>query len=73
VGLPRHAIPSALLFFNVGVEIGQLAFVAAALVVLAAIRRVPAPYPAWTWRLTPYAIGSIAVFWVIERISGFAT
>ena len=28
VGLPQHAIPLALLFFNLGVEVGQLAFVA---------------------------------------------
>src|SRR4051812_34802666 len=31
VGLPHHAIPIALLFFNLGVEIGQLAFVGAVL------------------------------------------
>jgi len=34
VGLPQHAIPIALLFFNVGVEMGQLVFVAAVLSIM---------------------------------------
>jgi hydrogenase/urease accessory protein HupE len=65
VGLPANDIPLALLFFNVGVEAGQLAFVAAALAVIALLRRVPLPQ--WAPNLAPYAIGSLATFWVIER------
>ena len=38
VGLPQNAIPLALLFFNVGVEIGQLMFIAAVLAAVAAVR-----------------------------------
>lgn len=49
VGLPHHAIPIALLFFNLGVEIGQLAFVAAVVTVGGLFRRAMAlrlePYP----------------------------
>lgn len=71
VGLPQQAIPVALLFFNVGVEVGQLAFVAAILLVITVARHLPIRSPSWSWRLAPYAIGSIAMFWVIERTSGF--
>lgn len=71
VGLPQHAIPIALLFFNVGVELGQLAFVVVVLGVLAAARRLPPRVPAWGWRVAPYAIGSVAMFWVLERTAGF--
>ena len=43
IGLPEHAIPVALLFFNIGVEIGQLMFIAAMLLVYQVLRRAPAP------------------------------
>jgi hydrogenase/urease accessory protein HupE len=65
VGLPANDIPLALLFFNVGVEAGQLAFVVVALGVMALLRQVR--LPEWAPLLPPYAIGSLAMFWVIER------
>ena len=71
VGLPQKAIPVALLTFNVGVELGQLIFVAFVVAVRALLVRVPAKGPAWTPYFMPYAIGSIAMFWVIERIGAF--
>lgn len=71
IGLPEHAIPLALLFFNVGVEVGQLAFIAVALLAWRLIGGVS--WPAWAWRLPVYGIGSLAGFWTIERIAGFAT
>jgi hypothetical protein len=71
VGLPQGQIPVALLFFNVGVEIGQLSFIAAMLCLSAAIRRIPIPGPRWADLVVPYAIGSIAMFWVIERVAAF--
>jgi hydrogenase/urease accessory protein HupE len=71
VGLPQKAIPVALLTFNVGVELGQLIFVAIVVVVRALLARVPAKGPAWTPYFVPYAIGSIAMFWVFERIDAF--
>lgn len=67
VGLPPQAIPLALLFFNVGVELGQLAFIAATLAIMATAGRLPLEAPKWGWRITPYAIGSLAAFWVIQR------
>jgi len=69
IGLPAGRIPTALLFFNVGVELGQLMFVAVVLALIAILRRVRLPLPGWTELIPPYAIGSIAMFWVIQRIT----
>jgi hypothetical protein len=69
VGLPQRDIPLALLLFNVGVEAGQLAFVAAVLVLSAPLRRAAAEIPRWLAQVPPYAIGGVAMFWVIERSS----
>ncbi len=75
VGLPQAAIPVALLFFNVGVEVGQLLFIASVFTVIALARqigrRMGMSQPAWAWRVPPYAIGTIAAFWVIQRIEAF--
>jgi hydrogenase/urease accessory protein HupE len=67
VGLPANDIPLALLTFNLGVEAGQLAFVVVVLGVIALIRRVKFTFPRWTELVPPYAIGGVAMFWVIER------
>lgn len=71
IGLPEQAIPLALLFFNVGVELGQLFFIAAVLGFVAVATRISVPRPAWAWRLPAYGIGSLAVFWMIDRVAGF--
>jgi hypothetical protein len=39
--------------------------------VIATVDRMPLKLPAWNWRVAPYAIGSIAMFWVIERSAAF--
>ena len=71
VGLPEQAIPLALLFFNVGVEVGQLLFVLAVALIVLAVRRAPARLPRGAELAAPYAIGAVAMFWVIERVAGF--
>lgn len=75
VGLPQSAIPVALLFFNIGVEMGQLSFIASIFVVIVLARqvtqRIGVSQPAWAWRVPPYAIGGVAAFWIIQRISVF--
>jgi hypothetical protein len=71
VGLPAGHIPVALLFFNLGVEIGQLLFIAVILCLFTLIRRVRISWPRWADLAVPYAIGSIAMFWVIERVAAF--
>ena len=71
IGLPAQAVPLALLFFNVGVELGQLLFIAAVGVVIAVARLASLPQPAWAWRVPAYGIGSLATYWMIERVVGF--
>jgi hypothetical protein len=66
-GLPQGAIPLALLCFNVGIELGQLAFVATALIAYRAARALALPTPLWGRALTVYTIGSLAAFWMIQR------
>ena len=68
VGLPGHAIPTALFLFNVGVEVGQLLFVAAVLVLVALAGRPLASVPRWATVVPAYAIGAVAMFWTLQRI-----
>jgi hydrogenase/urease accessory protein HupE len=68
VGLPNGEIPLALFAFNVGVELGQLAFVAAVLSVVRLVHVLPLRVPTWAPRAAGYAIGSIAAFWVFSRL-----
>ncbi len=71
IGLPQSAIPLALFSFNVGVEVGQLLFVFAALLVIAGLQRVRRVWPAWIEVLPAYGIGCVAAFWTIQRVAGF--
>jgi hydrogenase/urease accessory protein HupE len=71
IGIPEGHIPLALLFFNIGVEAGQLLFVAAVLAVVAVGRRIPLTLPRWAPLIPPYAIGSVATFWLIQRLAAF--
>jgi hydrogenase/urease accessory protein HupE len=75
VGLPPSSIPVALLFFNVGVEMGQLLFVGFVVAAIAVGSRLGAHlrfrHPPWLWRIAPYAIGGLAAFWLVERVAGF--
>ncbi len=73
VGLPGNEIPEALLSFNIGIEFGQLVFIAGILVAA----RIGAKPLAWVQQSGPlvqrmpgYAIGSCAMYWVIERGMG---
>ncbi len=73
VGLPQNSIPLALLFFNVGVEIGQLIFVAALMAGAAIVRRLAGQIsPRWSTIAPAYAIGGLACFWLFERVAAFA-
>jgi hydrogenase/urease accessory protein HupE len=71
VGLPEHAIPFALVFFNVGVELGQLAFVAVVLLSARLIHRIKKVPLRPAELVVTYAIGSVAAYWTIERTVGF--
>jgi hydrogenase/urease accessory protein HupE len=81
VGLPEKDVPLALLTFNLGVEAGQLLFIVAVVAVLAALSRLFArgsarsdgPWAAEAKLQVPvaYVIGSMAAFWVVERVVAF--
>lgn len=78
VGLPEGDVPLALVTFNLGVEVGQLLFIAVALALGAALSRL---YPAFARVLTvpgapglravAYGVGTLAAFWTVERVAGF--
>lgn len=70
-GLPERAIPLALLFFNAGVEVGQLAFIAAAAPLAMFARFAASALPPWTRRAPAYGIGGLAAYWTIERVAAF--
>jgi hypothetical protein len=68
IGLPAGEIPLALFSFNVGIEIGQLLFVFVVLLNGAALRLLAFQWPSWSTRATAYAVGSLASFWLVDRI-----
>lgn len=72
IGMPQGQIPLALFFFNVGVEAGQLAFVAVVLAFMALLRRIRVHVPKRAELVPPYAIGIVAMFWVFQRVASFS-
>lgn len=70
-GLPAGHIPLALGFFSAGVEVGHFSFVAVALTLIVSVRQWTVKLPRWSWRLPPYAIGSVSAYWLIARLASF--
>jgi hydrogenase/urease accessory protein HupE len=71
VGLPQADIPLALLMFNAGVEAGQLLFIAGVIIIIHVWKYMTRLELTWLPKVTVYAIGSTASFWVIERTMSF--
>ncbi len=81
IGLPQVELPTALLFFNVGVEIGQILFVLALLAGFLALRPIfvrllrsaQDQQVHWSSLTSPasYLIGTVASYWLIDRVAGF--
>jgi hypothetical protein len=71
LGLPRDEIPLALLLFNVGVEVGQLAFVILMLLLERSFRLLQIHWPTIVQRLPGYLVGTLGAFWTIQRIAIF--
>ncbi|MEM7192309.1 MAG: HupE/UreJ family protein [Pseudomonadota bacterium] len=76
IGLPQTDVPLALLSFNLGVEAGQLLFVAAVLGISAVVKRLfslvqPTTKSSWLRTGLGYGIGSLAAVWFVERIGLF--
>ncbi len=66
-GMPRAEIPLALLFFNVGVELGQLVFVFTALGLERSFKVLEVRWPRWVEALPGYTVGSLGAYWTIQR------
>jgi hypothetical protein len=81
MGLPQNAIPLALVFFNLGVELGQLLFIGLVMAVMAVAVRAAKRFSqwnvaqqsafAWCENISAYAIGAVAALWLIERTLSF--
>jgi len=72
IGLPEQSVPLALLFFNVGVESGQLIFVTAVILIGFVLKKLINTQRLDIARITMvYGIGSMASFWFIERVAAF--
>ncbi len=73
IGLPQSEIPIALLFFNVGVEIGQLMFVAVVLGIIWGLQRLQFQPRGWAQAIPVYVIGTLATYWFFERVAAIVT
>jgi hypothetical protein len=60
---------SGVSFFNVGVELGQIAFITVVLALIALVRRILLHVPRWAELIPLYAIGSVAMLWVVQRVA----
>lgn len=70
-GLPQQSIPLALLFFNVGVELGQLIFIAAVLGIIALGKKININLSILKQKSVAYLIGIVSCYWLIDRVIGF--
>ena len=68
-GLPKAEIPLALLMFNIGVEFGQVAFVALILLVYRSFKVLEVRWPRWVTFAPGYTIGSLGAYWTIQRVA----
>lgn len=68
-GLPRQDLPLALLSFNVGVELGQLGFVALVLAMERSFRVLQVRWPRWAQALPGYVVGALGAFWTVQRVA----
>ena len=69
IGLPGGEIPLALFSFNVGIELGQLGFVALTLIVLYSLKQIELRWPAWVEVVPGYIVGSLGAYWTIDRVA----
>ena len=67
VGMPAAEIPLALLMFNIGVELGQIAFVVLILLVLRSLKVLAFRWPHWVEFVPGYTVGSLGAYWTMQR------
>jgi hypothetical protein len=66
-GLPRHELPLALVSFNVGVELGQMAFVVLMVRLERSFQQLEIRWPRWVAMAPGYVVGTLGAFWTIQR------
>ncbi len=77
IGLPQTELVTGLLFFNIGVEIGQILFASSIIFLVYTAKRMLTLWPQrssllrHSRALVGYGTGSIASFWMIQRCAGF--
>jgi hydrogenase/urease accessory protein HupE len=68
-GLPRPELPLALVSFNLGVEVGQLGFIALVLALEHSFRVLEIRWPRWAQALPGYTVGSLGAYWTVQRLA----
>jgi hydrogenase/urease accessory protein HupE len=68
-GLPRTELPLALVSFNLGVELGQLGFIALVLALEQSFRVLEIRWPRWAQALPGYTVGSLGAYWTLQRLA----
>jgi len=68
-GLPPSDVPLALVSFNVGVELGQLGFVALVLFLTHGLRQLRVKWSQPAELLPAYVVGSFGAFWLVQRLA----
>ncbi len=78
IGLPQTEIPAALLFFNLGIEVGQVVFVSAIIglvwvitILQRSIMPTQGDWLRWIERPLAYTVGTLAMYWTAERVMSF--
>ena len=66
-GMPQAELAPALLFFNVGVELGQVGFIAIILLLIQSFKMLEMRWPLWVERAPGYAVGICGAYWTIQR------
>jgi hypothetical protein len=67
-GLPRSELPLALVSFNVGVEFGQLGFIALILALERSFQVLEIRWAGWVRAIPGYTVGSLGAFWTVQRV-----
>lgn len=70
IGLPQKEVLTGLVFFNVGVEIGQVLFAVVVIVLLGLLRRAPVSQDLIRV-CAGYVVGGIATYWLMDRVIAF--
>ena len=71
IGLPQQQLVPSLLFFNIGIEMGQILFVIVALALFTIAKKLSSKTLINSRIYLAYGIGSVAAYWLIERILNF--